>query len=71
MYWDIGRMILKYMRAFAAAWPERGIVQRVVAQLPWGHVIRLLRRVKQPEVREWYQAVLRYFPASDWNGTLE
>ena len=26
---------LKYMRAFAAAWPEREIVQRVVAQLPW------------------------------------
>ena len=26
---------LKYMRAFAAAWPEREIVQRTVAQIPW------------------------------------
>jgi hypothetical protein len=27
---------LKYMRAFAAAWPERAIVQGVIAQLPHG-----------------------------------
>lgn len=26
---------LKYMRAFAAAWPDAAIVQRVVARLPW------------------------------------
>ena len=26
---------LKYMRAFAAAWPDRAIVQRTVAQIPW------------------------------------
>jgi predicted nuclease of restriction endonuclease-like (RecB) superfamily len=26
---------LKYMRAFAAAWSDRTIVQRVVAQIPW------------------------------------
>jgi len=26
---------LKYMRAFAATWPDRAIVQRVVAQIPW------------------------------------
>jgi hypothetical protein len=26
---------LKYMRAFAAAWPSARIVQRTVAQLPW------------------------------------
>jgi predicted nuclease of restriction endonuclease-like (RecB) superfamily len=31
---------LKYMRAFAAAWPDRAIVQRVVAQLPWGTNMR-------------------------------
>jgi hypothetical protein len=28
---------LKYMRAFAAAWPDQAIVQQVAAQLPWGH----------------------------------
>jgi hypothetical protein len=33
------------MRAFAAAWPERAIVQRVVAQLPWRQNIALLERL--------------------------
>ena len=28
---------LKYMRAFAEAWPEEPIVQQLVAQIPWGH----------------------------------
>ena len=28
---------LKYMRAFAEAWPDQAIVQQLVAQLPWGH----------------------------------
>jgi hypothetical protein len=27
---------LLFMSAFAEAWPEKAIVQRVVAQLPWG-----------------------------------
>ena len=27
---------LKYMRAFAEAWPDVTIVQQAVAQLPWG-----------------------------------
>ncbi len=40
---------LKYMRAFAAAWPDLAIVQQLVAQLPWGHNVRLLDRVSQPE----------------------
>ena len=29
-------------------------MKQLVSQLPWGHVIRLLQRVKEPEVREWY-----------------
>ena len=28
---------LKYMRAFADAWPEESIVQQAAAQLPWFH----------------------------------
>jgi len=39
----------KYMRAFAEAWPDREIVQQLVAQLPWGHNLRLLEAVKRPE----------------------
>ena len=45
---------LKYMRAFAEAWPDAEIVQQVVAQLPWGHNVRLLDAVKVPEQRAWY-----------------
>src|ERR1700733_7411266 len=45
---------LKYMRAFAEAWPEEPIVQQVAAQLPWGHHMVLLDRVKDRSSREWY-----------------
>jgi predicted nuclease of restriction endonuclease-like (RecB) superfamily len=45
---------MKYMRAFAEAWPEEPIVQQPVAQIPWGHNVRLLDLVKQPEERLWY-----------------
>jgi predicted nuclease of restriction endonuclease-like (RecB) superfamily len=45
---------LKYMRAFAEAWPDRAIVQQLVAQLPWGHNLRLLEALKLPEERAWY-----------------
>lgn len=45
---------LKYMRTFAEAWPDKTIVQQVVAQLPWGHNVRLLEHSKDPEERLWY-----------------
>jgi predicted nuclease of restriction endonuclease-like (RecB) superfamily len=45
---------LKYMRAFADAYPDRAFVQQVVARLPWGHVVRLLDHVKDASRREWY-----------------
>ena len=45
---------LKYMRAFAAAWPERAIVQQAAAQLPWFHNCLLLDRVSERAAREWY-----------------
>src|SRR3989442_1600071 len=45
---------LKYMRAFAEAYPEEQFVQQVVAQLPWGHNVRILDYVKDPAGREWY-----------------
>lgn len=45
---------LKYMRAFAKAWPDDAIVQQLVAQIPWGHNIRLLDMVKDRAAREWY-----------------
>lgn len=45
---------LKYMRAFAEAWPDEPIVQQVVAQLPWGHCLVLLDRLKSREERVAY-----------------
>lgn len=45
---------LKYMRAFAAAWPERQIVQQVAAQIPWFHNCVLLDKLDNPEARLWY-----------------
>jgi predicted nuclease of restriction endonuclease-like (RecB) superfamily len=47
---------LKYMRAFAAAWPDRTIVQRSIAQLPWRHHIALLEKLNDADLRLWYAA---------------
>lgn len=45
---------LAYMRAFAEAWPDENFVQRTVAQLPWGHVVRIMDRADDPAVRQFY-----------------
>ncbi|WP_442914391.1 DUF1016 N-terminal domain-containing protein [Kribbella sp. NBC_00709] len=47
---------LKYMRAFAAAWPDSAFVQRTVAQLPWRHHVALLEKLDDAEARLWYAA---------------
>jgi len=58
-----GARNLKYMRAFAEAYPDQQFVQQVVAQLPWGHNVRILEMVKVPEKREWY---IRQAVESGW-----
>jgi predicted nuclease of restriction endonuclease-like (RecB) superfamily len=40
---------LKYMRAFAAAWPDLEIVQQSVAQLSWRHNLALLEKLRSPD----------------------
>jgi predicted nuclease of restriction endonuclease-like (RecB) superfamily len=45
---------LKYMRTFADAWPDRAIVQRTVAQLPWRSNLTLLEKLSDSETRLWY-----------------
>jgi predicted nuclease of restriction endonuclease-like (RecB) superfamily len=45
---------LRYMRAFAAAWPEREMLQHGVGALPWGHITRLLDRLPDRPTRDWY-----------------
>lgn len=47
---------LKYMRAFAEAWPDAEFVQGVLAQLPWYHQLALLDKLPGPETRRWYAA---------------
>jgi predicted nuclease of restriction endonuclease-like (RecB) superfamily len=45
---------LKYMRAFAVAWPDREFVHQAGAQIPWKHHCVLLDRVEGAETRAWY-----------------
>ncbi|MDD5035072.1 MAG: PDDEXK nuclease domain-containing protein [Methylococcaceae bacterium] len=47
---------LKYMRAFAEAWPDGEFVQGVLAQLPWYHQLALLDKLATEEARRWYAA---------------
>ncbi|WAK00408.1 PDDEXK nuclease domain-containing protein [Methylobacter sp. YRD-M1] len=54
----LSRSNLLYMRAFAEAWPDfndsDAIVQQAVGQIPWGHNLVLLTKLKTPEQRLWY-----------------
>lgn len=45
---------LKYMRAFAVAWPDEDFVQGVLAQLPWYTHLALLEKLETAEERRWY-----------------
>ncbi|PKL42565.1 MAG: DUF1016 domain-containing protein [Candidatus Riflebacteria bacterium HGW-Riflebacteria-1] len=45
------RANLMYMRAFADALPDEQIVQQAVGQLPWGHNLVLLAKLKEREER--------------------
>jgi predicted nuclease of restriction endonuclease-like (RecB) superfamily len=52
---------LKYMRMFARAWPRAEIGQQPVDQLPWGHNVLLLTRLKDRDQRLAYaQAALTH-----------
>lgn len=53
---------LRYMRAFALAWPEAGMLQSGFGGLPWGHVTLLLDRLDDRPTRDWYAA-----RASSWS----
>src|SRR5580693_8365574 len=44
---------LKYMRAFAEAWPEEPIVQVVLAQITWYHNVAILEKLTTSEDRIW------------------
>lgn len=48
------RTNLLYMRLFAESYPNLQIVQQVVGQIPWGHIVRILDKVKDRIEREFY-----------------
>ena len=45
---------LNYMLAFARAWPDEQVLQQLVAKLPWGHNVRLIDSIDDPQIRRWY-----------------
>ena len=42
------------MKIFAREFPDGPIAQQAVAQLPWGHVLQVMQRLKDPAVRDFY-----------------
>lgn len=47
---------LRYMRAFAKAWPEQTMLQSGIGALPWAHIIVLLDKLTDRQTRDWYAA---------------
>ncbi|MBW4699366.1 MAG: DUF1016 family protein [Aphanocapsa lilacina HA4352-LM1] len=58
---------LKYMRAFAEAYPDEGFVQQLAAQIPWFHNCAILDAVKEPAARAWY---VRQTIAQGWSRSV-
>lgn len=58
---------LKYMRSFAAAWPDSPIVQEALAQIPWYHHIALLEKCDNREERLWY---VQQSAANGWSHNI-
>lgn len=50
---------LKYMRAFAEAWPDREFVQQAAAQIPWTQNCLILDRLDDAGTRAWYVRATR------------
>ena len=48
------RLALKDMRKFAECWPDREIVQRTAAQIPWRNNQFLMYKLKERDLRIWY-----------------
>lgn len=45
---------LERMRQFAQLYPTSDFAAQAVPQLPWGHIVLLIQKVKSSEKREWY-----------------
>lgn len=51
---SFSRRNLFHMRQLAQIYPGDGFVKQAVSQLPWGHIILLIQKVKEGVAREWY-----------------
>jgi predicted nuclease of restriction endonuclease-like (RecB) superfamily len=45
---------LLFMRAFAEEFSDLQIVKQLVSQIPWGHIVRVMQKLKVPAEREFY-----------------
>ncbi len=63
----LSRRNLFSMRRFAECFPEGPIVQQLVAQLPWGHVVVITQQLKTPAAREFY---IREALAHGWSRNI-
>ena len=51
---------LKYMKKFYLEYKDDELVQQLVAQVPWGHNIVLMEKIKDKEIRKIYaEAILK------------
>lgn len=48
------RSNVHYMKQFAENYSDFVIVQQTVGQLPWGHIVILIQKVKEADARNWY-----------------
>ena len=55
------------MKIFAREFPDPLIAQQPVAQLPWGHVLQIIQRIKDPVDREFY---IRETLAHGWSRSI-
>ena len=55
------------MKVFAREFPTAPIAQQPVAQLPWGHVLQIMQRVKDPADRDFY---IRETLAHGWSRSI-
>ncbi len=58
---------LKYMRILAETYLEEEFVQQLVAQIPWGHNVRILDKVKDKTEREFY---IRHTIENGWSRSI-
>ena len=55
------------MKVFAREFPDGPIAQQPVAQLPWGHALLIVQRIKNPTARDFY---IRETLAHGWSRSI-